>query len=102
MIRNATENDLTAIYNVINDAAIAYKGIIPADRWHEPYMTMDELKAQIEEGVSFSCYIDDNKIVGVMGIQEKLEVNLIRHAYVITSERKKGIGTILIQKILKD
>ena len=102
MIRSATELDFDEIYNVINDAAIAYKGIIPADRWHEPYMTKQELKTQIEDGVRFSCYIDDNKIVGVMGIQDKREVALIRHAYVITLQRKKGIGTILIHELLKD
>ena len=102
MTRNATGHDLEDIYHVINDAAIAYKGIIPDDRWHEPYMTMQELEAQIENGVRFSCFIDKNKIVGVMGIQDKNEVNLIRHAYVITTERKKGIGTILIQDLLKN
>jgi len=102
MIRKTTENDFDDIYDVINDAAIAYKGFIPADRWHEPYMTKEELQIQIEDGVKFSCYIDDNKIVGVMGIQDKDEVNLIRHAYVLTKERKKGIGTGLIHELLKD
>jgi|SRR5882724_2052079 len=102
MIRNATEKDFDEIYNVINDAAIAYKGIIPADRWHEPYMTKGELKTQIKDGVRFSCYLDDNKIVGVMGIQDKKDVELIRHAYVISRQRKKGIGTILIHELLKD
>jgi len=101
MIRSATEHDLDEIYKVINDAAIAYKGIIPADRWHEPYMSKEALKTQIEEGVKFSCYIDDNKIAGIMGIQDKKDVNLIRHAYVITSQRGKGIGTILIHELLK-
>ena len=102
MIRNATEKDFDEIYNVINDAARAYKGIIPEDRWHEPYMTREELKTQIEEGTRFSCYIDDNnKIVGVMGIQDKKDVDLIRHAYVVTSQRKKGIGTMLIHEVLK-
>lgn len=102
MIRDASENDFNAIYTVINDAAVAYKAVIPADRWHEPYMTKEELQAQIEDGVRFSCYIDDNKIVGVMGIQDKIEVNLIRHAYVVTKERKKGIGTMLLRELLKD
>ncbi len=101
MIRNASENDFSDIYTVINDAAVAYKGVIPDDRWHEPYMTKEELKKQIEEGVCFHCYIDNSKIVGVMGIQDKGNVNLIRHAYVASSARKKGIGTALIQKLLK-
>lgn len=102
MIRNATEKDYDEIYNVINDSAIAYKGIIPMDRWHEPYMSKEELKKQIEAGVRFSCYIDNEKIIGIMGIQDKKEVELIRHAYVITKYRKKGIGTILIQNLIKD
>lgn len=102
MIRNASESDFNDIYNVINDAAMAYKGIIPADRWHEPYMTKEELQAQIDDGVRFSCYIDKNKVVGVMGIQDKNDIKLIRHAYVITRERKKGIGTILIRELLRD
>jgi N-acetylglutamate synthase-like GNAT family acetyltransferase len=102
MIRNATEKDFDEIYHVINDAAIAYKGIIPEDRWHEPYMRKEELKEQIEDGVRFSCYIDDNKIAAVMGIQDKKDVELVRHAYVITSKRKKGIGTLLIRELLKD
>jgi N-acetylglutamate synthase-like GNAT family acetyltransferase len=101
MIQTATEKDFDEIYNVINDAAIAYKGIIPTDRWHDPYMTKEELKTQIEDGVRFSCYVDDNKIIGVMGIQDKKEVNLIRHAYVVTNQRKKGIGTILLQDLIK-
>lgn len=102
MIRNATLEDFDQIYNVINDAAIAYKGIIPEDRWHEPYMTKDELKTQIDDGVRFSCYIDDKAIIGVIGIQDKKDVDLIRHAYVITNQRKKGIGTKLIQELIKN
>lgn len=102
MIRDATENDFDDIYNIINDAAIAYKGIIPTDRWHEPYMTKEELKQQIEDGVRFSCYRAENKTIGVMGIQDRKEVTLIRHAYVATKHRKKGIGTILLQELIKD
>lgn len=102
MIRVATENDFNAIYTVINDAAIAYKGIIPEDRWHEPYMTKQELEQQIKEGVLFSCFLDDGKIIGVMGIQDKGDVDLIRHAYVLTTQRKRGIGSLLIHHLLKD
>ena len=101
MIQTATEKDFDEIYNVINDGSIAYKGIIPADRWHEPYMSKEELRTQIEAAVRFSCYVDDNKIIGVMGIQDKKEVNLIRHAYVVTNQRKRGIGTILLQELIK-
>jgi N-acetylglutamate synthase-like GNAT family acetyltransferase len=62
-------------------------------------MTKKELKEQIEDGVKFSCYIENNKVLGVVGIQDKTDVNLIRHAYVMTIERKKGIGTILINEL---
>jgi N-acetylglutamate synthase-like GNAT family acetyltransferase len=102
MIRNATLKDFHQIYNVINGAAIAYKGIIPVDQWHEPYMSKDELKRQIDDGVRFSCYIDQEAIIGVMGIQHKEDVDLIRHAYVITNRRKQGIGAQLIQELIKN
>jgi len=102
MIRKATEEDFEEIFNIINDAAIAYKGVIPPDRWHEPYMTKEELRAQIEDGVRFSCYIDNNEIIGVMGIQDKADVELIRHAYVRTKRRKKGVGSLLLQGLIKD
>jgi N-acetylglutamate synthase-like GNAT family acetyltransferase len=102
MIRKGTDEDFEAIFNIINDAAIAYKGVIPPDRWHEPYMTKEELKAQIEDGVRFSCYVDNNEIIGVMGIQEKADVELIRHAYVRMKQRNKGIGTLLLRELIKD
>lgn len=102
MIRKATDQDFEAIFQIINDAAIAYKGVIPADRWHEPYMSEAELKAQIEDGVKFSCYDDDDAVIGVMGIQDKTDVELIRHAYVRTNQRNKGIGTLLLRELIKD
>jgi N-acetylglutamate synthase-like GNAT family acetyltransferase len=102
MIRKATDEDFEEIFDIINDAAIAYKGVIPSDRWHEPYMTKEELRAQIEDGVRFSCYIDNNEIIGVMGIQNKADVELIRHAYVRTKQRKKGVGSLLLQELIKD
>jgi len=102
MIRKGADQDFEEIFKIINDAAIAYKGVIPADRWHEPYMTKEELKAQIEDGVNFSCYVDNNEIIGVMGIQDETDVDLIRHAYVRTKQRNKGIGTLLIRELIKD
>ena len=102
MIRKGTDEDFEEIFTTINDAAIAYKGLIPPDRWHEPYMTKAELQSQIDDGVRFSCYVDNNEIVGVMGIQDKADVELIRHAYVRTKQRKKGIGTLLLQELIKD
>lgn len=100
VIRTGTNADFDAILSIINDAAIAYKGVIPPDRWHEPYMTRDELQAQIDDGVRFSCYVDGNEIVGVMGIQDKHDVDLIRHAYVRTKQRKSGIGTQLLLELI--
>lgn len=101
MIREGRPEDFDEILSIINDAAIAYKGIIPPDRWHEPYMSSEELALQIEEGVRFSCYVDDNQIVGVMGIQDRRDVDLIRHAYVRTKQRKSGIGTQLLRELLR-
>ena len=102
MIREGTDKDFEEIFTIINDAAIAYKGVIPPDRWHEPYMTKEELQIEIEDGVRFSCYVDDDEIVGVMGIQDKVDVELIRHAYVRTKQRNKGIGTLLLQDLIRD
>jgi GNAT superfamily N-acetyltransferase len=100
MIRNGTDADFDTILAIINDGAIAYKGIIPPDRWHEPYMTREELTAQIADGVRFSCYVDGDEMLGVMGIQDRQDVDLIRHAYVRTKQRKAGIGTKLLLELI--
>jgi hypothetical protein len=76
MIRKANENDFEEIYQIINDASIAYKGIIPDDRWHEPYMTKEELKEQIKDGVIFTCYIENNKTVKLVDINIKEAINV--------------------------
>jgi len=99
MIIKCEQENFKEIYDVINDAAIAYKGIIPADRWHEPYMTEEELKRQIDDGVQFWGYTEENKIIGVMGIQFKSDVTLIRHAYVRSNDRNKGIGGKLLKHL---
>jgi GNAT superfamily N-acetyltransferase len=99
MICKCSEQDFSQINEVINDGALAYKGIIPSDRWHEPYMTEAELKQQINEGVQFWCYRQGKEIVGVMGIQFKGDVTLIRHAYVRTKNRKQGIGSKLLDHL---
>lgn len=96
MIRQCTSSDFETIYAIINDAAQAYKGVIPADRWHEPYMPAEELRRQIEEGVVFWGYECDGRLVGVMGIQHVQDVTLIRHAYVRTAHRQHGIGGQLL------
>jgi N-acetylglutamate synthase-like GNAT family acetyltransferase len=99
MIRECTESDFNRIFEIINDAAQAYKGIIPKDRWHEPYMPFEELKKEIENGVVFWGLEHDGQLLGVMGIQDKGEVTLIRHAYVWTRDQKLGIGTKLLQHL---
>lgn len=102
MIRKYADSDIETIYEIINDASIAYKGQIPADRWKEPYMTMDELKHEIYDGVVFYCLEDKGEILGVMGVQDVLDVKLIRHAYVRTHKRKGGIGTKLLCYLTTD
>lgn len=95
-IAKSEPRDFDQIHEIINDGALAYKGIIPADRWHEPYMSEEDLEQQLGEGVEFYYYSVDSRILGVMGIQFKGDVTLIRHAYVRTSERGKGIGGLLL------
>lgn len=102
MIRKCIDSEIETIYEVINDAAMAYMNAIPADRWKNPYMSMEELKEQIEDGVAFYCYERDAEILGVMGIQDKGDVTLIRHAYVRTMHRKAGIGTKLLMYLTKE
>lgn len=99
MIRQCSDDDFEMIYEIINDAALAYKGIIPKDRWKEPYMSREELRHEIDEGVVFWGYEEDGKLKGVMGIQYVQDVTLIRHAYVRTAERNKGIGSKLMSHL---
>jgi GNAT superfamily N-acetyltransferase len=95
-IRPCTPADEELIYQIINDATQAYKGVIPADRRHEPYMQREELRQQIATGVTFYGYEISAQLVGVMGIQHVQDVTLIRHAYVRTSHRQHGIGGKLL------
>jgi N-acetylglutamate synthase-like GNAT family acetyltransferase len=99
MIRRAEERDFNDIFAIINDGASAYKGIIPVDRWHEPYMPREELREQIAAGVEFWVYEEDGEMLGVMGIQQVQDVTLIRHAYVRTASRSRGIGGLLLQHL---
>ena len=101
MIRKCAASELHIIYSIINDAAVAYKGVIPPDRWHEPYMRLKELRTEISRGVNFwGCTVDDI-LVGVMGIQDVKDVTLFRHAYVKTTMRNRGIGTRLLNHLKK-
>jgi N-acetylglutamate synthase-like GNAT family acetyltransferase len=88
--------DLAAILAIVNDAAQAYRLVIPADRWHEPYMPMDELKKEIASGVMFWVAEKDARLLGVMGIQDKGDVALVRHVYVAPNLQRKGVGTRLL------
>jgi GNAT superfamily N-acetyltransferase len=100
MIRRCDERDFELIWSIINEAAQAYKGVIPADRWTEPYMSRDELRHEIDEGVEFWGYEEDGSLTGVMGIQVVLDVTLIRHAYVRTARQRRGIGASLLTHLL--
>jgi GNAT superfamily N-acetyltransferase len=86
---------------VINDAALAYRGVIPADRWHEPYMPREELLAEMRAGVKFFCFRRDGRVLGVMGLQQVADVALIRHAYTLSSEQHRGVGTRLVEHLRK-
>ena len=99
MIRQCRQSDFEAMYAVINDAAQAYRGVIPADRWKEPYMSRDYLNHEIDDGVAFSGYEENGDLIGVMGIQDVQDVTLIRHAYVLTVHRGKGIGGKLLSEL---
>jgi N-acetylglutamate synthase-like GNAT family acetyltransferase len=96
MIRKSNDRDFEAIFEIVNDAAQAYKGVIPADCWHEPYMSREYLRNEMDSGVVFWGYEENGTLLGVMGIQDVKDVTLIRHAYVRTTYRGKGIGGKLI------
>lgn len=100
MICICNQKDIDAMYETINDSARAYKGHIPEDRYHQPYMSRDELLSEIADGVDFYGYKDDGLLIAVMGIQDKGPVILIRHAYTRTERRGEGIGTKLLQHLL--
>ena len=101
MIRKLTSADLQNILNVVNEAAVAYKGKIPADRWKEPYMPREELEKEIQSGVQFYGYTDNNTLIAVMGIQPVGDATLIRHAYTLTDHQRKGLGEQLLSFLLK-
>jgi len=99
MIRRCDDRDFEVTWAIINDGAEAYKGIIPADRWAEPYMSREKLQHEIDEGVVFWGYEEGGTLVGVMGLQQVQDVTLIRHAYVRTGSQKRGIGAHLLSHL---
>lgn len=84
---------------IVNDAAHAYRGVIPVDRWHEPYMPADDLAREIAEGVVFWVAEEEGRLSGVMGIQDKGDVALVRHAYVAPTTQRTGVGTRLLRHV---
>jgi len=96
MIRKCLDGEFEVVFAIINDAAEAYRNVIPDDRWKTPYMSWEELRHESDEGVAFWGYEEDGELLGVMGIQEVQDVTLIRHAYVRTDRRNRGIGGKLL------
>ena len=98
-IRPCRDEERAAVAAIINAAAEAYRGVIPEDRWHEPYMPLRDLDREIAAGVTFWGYEADRALVGVMGIQAFDEVDLIRHAYVAPGSQGRGIGSALLEHL---
>jgi len=98
-IRESRRTDVPTIFAIVNDAAQRYRGVIPADCWHEPYMPREELESEIAKGVAFWVAEESDRVLGVMGIQDKGEVALVRHAYVRPNLQRKGVGTQLLHHV---
>jgi len=101
MITEYTKKDLSNILSVINNAALKYKGVIPDNCWHEPYMSEEELLNEFDSGVRMFGYKKNNTLVGVMGIQELKDITLIRHAYTFSTYQGMGIGKLLLQYLFR-
>jgi len=101
MISEYTKSDTSKILHVINDASLKYKGVIPDNCWHEPYMSEQELINEFSNEVRMFGYHHNSKLTGVIGIQKVKDVILIRHAYTLTSYQGKGIGSALLEYLLK-
>ena len=101
MIRQCNQQDFETIYSIINEAASAYRGVIPGDRWKVPYMAKEELKHEIDAGVLFWGFEEDSRLIGIMGIQHVQDVTLIRHAYVHPKRQRRGIGKKLLLELCK-
>lgn len=101
MIIENTIKDVSSILHVINDAAIKYKGMIPDDCWHEPYMLEEDLIYEFDNRLRMFGYLKNNELVGVMGIQELKDVTLIRHAYTLTNYQEMGIGQSMLLHLFK-
>jgi len=102
-IRKSDEADRAAILAVVNAAAVAYRGVIPGDRWQEPYMSRDELARDIGDGIVFWIAETEERerLLGVMGIQDRGAVALVRHAYVAPATQRTGVGTTLLRHVTR-
>jgi GNAT superfamily N-acetyltransferase len=98
-IRRCRDDEHEAILAIINAAAEAYRGVIPADRWHEPYMESQEFESEIAAGVRFWGYETHGRLIGVMGIQPLDDIGLIRHAYVLPESQRRGVGAALLRHL---
>ena len=101
MISEYKKTDTSKILHIINEASLKYKGVIPDDCWNEPYMSEQELISEINDGVRMYGYHHNNTLVGVIGVQEVKDVILIRHAYTLSSHQGKGVGSALLEYLLK-
>ncbi|MFO1349283.1 MAG: GNAT family N-acetyltransferase [Gammaproteobacteria bacterium] len=101
MIRLCAPGDFAAILAIVNDAAEAYRGVIPADCWHDPYMDAAQLAGELNSGVAFWAWVEGGELLGVMGLQDVRDAALIRHAYVRTARRGGGIGGRLLAHLKK-
>ena len=101
MISEYTKSDIFKILHVINDASLRYKGAIPDNCWREPYMSAQELIDEFNNEVRMFGYHKNDKLVGVIGVQEVKDVTLIRHAYTLSSYQSKGVGSALLEYLLK-
>ena len=101
MIKECKQNNTSEILNIINNASLKYKGIIPNDCWKEPYMSGQELLDEFNDGVCMYGYHQNNKLIGVIGVQEVKDVILIRHAYTLSSYQNRGAGSELLEYLLK-
>jgi GNAT superfamily N-acetyltransferase len=99
VIRRCRDDERPAILAIVNAAAEVYRDVIPADRWHEPYMPMEELSEEIAAGVEFWGWEEDGALLGIMGVQPARDVSLIRHAYVAPAAQGRGIGGALLAEL---
>ncbi len=100
LVRLCRDDEREAILRIVNLAAEAYRGVIPEDRWREPYMPASELDGEVAAGVAFWGYESEGELLGLMGIQPVRDVDLIRHAYVLPGRQRGGVGSVLLEHLI--